>query len=154
MSFVARIETRAYSRATEVLDRVVTAILNLYPEKYRNTVEFDISRTVGHSGYEIQVVESELKDKVGCEDTLDYIFGRFDERDRERLFNSLSRRLDQHCFFFIRIDKQAAFMDEIVLAREADVISVHVHIQQYPRCKQGEVIAMLESRLRAAGGDS
>jgi len=130
------------------------AVLNLYPEKYRDIVEFDISRTAGHSGYEIQVVASELKNKVGCENTLDYIFGRFDERDRERLLNSLSRRLDQDCLFFIRIDKQAAFLDDIVLAREADVISVQVHIRQYPRCRLEEVIAMLESRLRAAGGGS
>ncbi len=152
MSFVAIVETRAYSRATEVSDRVVTASLNLYPENFRQHVGIRRTKTEGHSGNEIVVIESVLKNKTGCESTLDYIFGKLDERDRERLLNSLSRRIDEHCLFFIRIDKQAAFLDNIVLTKGPDVISVQVHIRQYPRCRQENAVAMLEDRLRAAGG--
>jgi len=153
VSFVALVETRAYSRATEVSDRVVSAILNLHPEKFRHLVELGRTKAEGYSGNEIIIIESMLKDKAGCEATLDYIFGRLDERDRERLLNSLSRRIDEHCLFFIRIDKQAAFLDDIVLAKGPDVISVQIHIRQYPRCRQESAIAMLEDRLRATGGD-
>jgi RNA binding exosome subunit len=153
MSFVAKVETRAHSRATEVSERVIAAILNLYPEKFRELVKLESTKAGGQSGDDILIVASKLKDKVGCEATLDYIFGKLDERDRRRLSNSLTRRIDRNCLFFIRIDKQAAFIDEIVLEKGPDVIIVKIHIRQYPRCRQEDAIAMLENCLRAAGGD-
>ena len=152
MSFVAKVEARAYSRATEISDRVIIAILNLYPEKYRELVEFESTKAEGQSGDDILIVGSNLKDKEGCEATLDYILGKLEDRDRTRLSNSLTRRIDRNCIFFIRIDKQRAFLDEIVLEKGPDVIIVKIHIRQYPRCRQEEVIAMVEDRLRKTGG--
>jgi RNA binding exosome subunit len=152
MSFVAKVEARAYSRATEISDRVIIAILNLYPEKYRELVEFESTKAEGQSGDDILIVGSNLKDKEGCETTLDYILGKLEDRDRRRLSNSLTRRIDRNCIFFIRIDKQRAFLDEIVLENGPDVIIVKIHIRQYPRCRQEEVIAMVEDRLRKTGG--
>ena len=153
MSFVAKVEARAYSRATEVPDRVVAAILNLYPEKFRELVEFESTKVEGQSGDGILIVESKLRDKVGCEATLDYIFEKLEERDRRRLGNSLTRRIDRNCLFFIRIDKQAAFLDNIVLAKGPDVISVQIHIRQYPKCRLEDAMKMLEDRLGSVGGD-
>ena len=153
MSFVAKIEARAYSRATEVPERVTTAILNLYPEMFRDSVDLDSTKVEGQSGDEIIIVASTLEDKTGSEATLDYIFERLDERDCRRLLNSLERRLDRNCLFFIRIDKQEAFLGNIVLARGPDVISVQIHLRQYPRCRLEDAMKMLEDRLRAAGGD-
>lgn len=153
MSFVAIVEAQAYSRATEVSDRVVAAILNLYPEKFRELVKLETIKVEGQSGDDILIVRSKLKDKVGSEATLDYIFGQLEERDRRRLGNSLIRRIDRNCLFFVRIDKQAAFLDEIVLAKGPDVIIVKIHIRQYPRCRQEDAMTMLKDRLRAVGGD-
>jgi len=150
---LAPLEARAYSRATEVSERVVAAILNLYPEKFRELVELESTKVEGQSGDVILVVESKLKDKIGSEATLDYIFGKLKENDRRRLGNSLTDRIDKNCLFFVRIDKQAAFLDDIVLAKGPDVISIQIHIRQYPRCRQEDVRTMLEDRLRAAGGD-
>jgi RNA binding exosome subunit len=65
----------------------------------------------------------------------------------------LTRRIDRNCLFFIRIDKQAAFLDNIVLAKGPDVISAHIHIRQYPKCRLEDAMTMLEDRLGAAGGD-
>jgi RNA binding exosome subunit len=153
MSFVAKIEARAYSRATEIPDRVVEAILNIFPEAFREHVELESTKVEGQSGDEILIVESVLDSEPGSIATLDYIFERLEVRDRRRLGNSLNRRLDQNCIFFVRIDKQAAFMDNIELAKGPDVISIQIHIRQYPKCRQNDAIAMLSERLRAAGGD-
>ena len=153
MSFVAKIEARAFSRATEITDRVVEAVLNLYPENFRENVEFGVTKVEGQSGDEILIVESILDSESGCEATLDHIFEKLEIRDRRRLGNSLDRRLDQNCIFFVRIDKQAAFIDSIELAKGPDVISIQIHIRQYPKCKQNDAIAMLKERLRAVGGD-
>jgi RNA binding exosome subunit len=153
MSFVAKIEARAFARATEVPDRVAEAIHNLYPEKYIESVEFGSTEVEGHSGDDILIIETILKDKVGCETTLDYIFGRLEDRDRRRLRNTLSQRIDKNCQFFVRIDKQAAYLGDIVLAKGPDVISVRIHIRQYPKCRQEDALEMLEDRLRVSGGD-
>ena len=153
MSFVAKIEARAFSRATEVSERVIEAILNLYAEEFRELVQFESTKVEGHSGDAILIVESILKDEAGCEATLNHIFGGLDERDRRRLRNSLLRRINRNCLFFVRIDKQAAFLDNIKLAKGPDVISIQVHIQQYPKCRQDDARTMLENRLDSAGGD-
>ena len=153
MSSVVKIEARAYCRATEIVERVVQAIKNLYPEEFRELVEFESTKVEGQSGDKIHILRSELTDKARCEVTLDYIFRKLKETDRRYIRESLSQRLDENCVFFVRIDKQAAFLDKVVLARGPDVISVQVHIRQYPRCKQDDAIAMLEDRLRVTGGD-
>ncbi|MFW9835506.1 MAG: RNA-binding domain-containing protein [Candidatus Thorarchaeota archaeon] len=152
MAFVAKIDARAYSRATEVLERVVEAILNLYPEKFRELVNIETTKVEGQTGHSILIVASKLEDKAGSETTLDFIFGRLEERDRRSLSDSLLHRIDEKCVFFVRIDKQAAFLNNIALAKGPDMISVQMHIRQYPKCKQDDVRAMLEDRLQAAGG--
>jgi RNA binding exosome subunit len=76
-----------------------------------------------------------------------------DENDRRHLSSSLTDRIDKNCLLFVRIDKQAAFLDDIVLAKGPDVIIIRIHIRQYPKCRQEEVRIMLEERLRAVGGD-
>lgn len=153
MSFVAKIEARAYSRATEILDRVSEAILNLFPEEFHELVGFVSTEVEGHSGDEIVIIEAILKDKIGCQATMEYIFGKLVDRDRKRLRNTLSQRLENNCQFFVRIDKQAAFLDDIALAKGPDVISVRIHIRQYPKCRQEDALKMLEDHLRATGGD-
>jgi RNA binding exosome subunit len=153
MCYVAKIEARAFSRATEVPERVIDAILNLYAEEFRELVQFESTKVEGHSGDEILIVEAILKNKVGCEATLNHIFGGLDERDRRRLRNSILRRINRNCLFFVRIDKQAAFLEDIKLAKGPDVISIQVHIQQYPKCRQEDVRTMLENRLDSTGGD-
>ena len=153
MSSVIKIEARAYCRATEIPDRVAQAIKTLYPEEFRELVEFESTKVEGQSGDKIQILRSELTDKVRCEVTLDYIFRELKETDRRFIRDSLFQRLDENCVFFVRIDKQAAFLNQVVLARGPDVISVQVHIRQYPRCRQDDVVTMLEDRLSVIGGD-
>ena len=100
----------------------------------------------------MKIVVAKLGKKTWCEATLDYIFSSFDERDRRRVQNSLLRRLNVNCLFFLRIDKQAAFLGKIALADGPDVISVRIDIKQYPKCRQEDAKIMLEKRLQAAGG--
>ncbi|MFW9809843.1 MAG: RNA-binding domain-containing protein [Candidatus Thorarchaeota archaeon] len=153
MTFVAKIEARAYCRATELPERVEIAILNLIPEEFRKDVELSRDNVEGHSGDDIQIIVVYLKDKLGCEATLDHIFRSFDDRDRTRVKNSLLRRLNENCLFFLRIDKQAASLGRITLADGPDVISVRMDIKQYPKCRQEDAMIMLEDRLQVAGGE-
>ncbi|MFW9793427.1 MAG: RNA-binding domain-containing protein [Candidatus Thorarchaeota archaeon] len=152
MTFVAKIEARAYSRATELAERVESAMLNLIPEEHRKDAELEVTTVEGHSCDEIQIIIVRLNSETGCDDTLDHLFTSFDSRDRRRVHNSLLQRLNSNCLFFLRIDKQAAFLNKITLAEGPDVIHVRIDIKRHPKCRQEDAKTMLESRLQAAGG--
>ncbi len=149
--FIARIEARAYSRATEVRERVQTAVLNLYPEDYRERVKIKKTKTESHHRIPIIVITATLGNKKGCEVTLDSIFEKLSEYDRKAILRSLDLRLNEQCTLFLRIDKQSSLIERVELAKDPDPISVSIHIRQYPRCVQEEAKAYIIQHLENIG---
>lgn len=145
--FPDRIEAHAYSRSTEVIERVISAVLNIYPEDVRDSVVVKKTKTDGYAQIPIFIVDSVLSKKKLCEATFEHIVNRFSREDRGNLRRSLEMRLDENCVFFLRIDKQASFYDEQQLARNPDVISVQIHLRQYPRCDRDNALAWLGDYL-------
>ena len=150
--FVGRIEARAYCRATEVVERVRTAILNLFPEDSRPSVKTISSQAEGHVGDRIVVITASLERKKACEQTLTHIFESLTDAERQIIETSLEDRLDSQCTLFLRIDKQAAFLGRIELTTEPDVILLRIHLREYPKCQQTEARSEIIERLRSAGG--
>jgi RNA binding exosome subunit len=109
MPFVSKIEARAYARATEVSERVVSAVLSIFPEHLRQSVLTESSKAEGQVGDTITIVSGTLDGEEDCEATLDYLFGQMDRQSKRIIERSLDIRLEDQCIFFLRIDKQAAF---------------------------------------------
>ena len=151
MTFIEMVKARAFSSATEVIERVETAVLNIYPEELRKKVSIRKSKTEGHMHTSIIVISTTLQGKQACESTFDYISRRLSPEDRRTLEDSLTQRIDEQCVLFVRIDKQASYLKTIQLARNPDMISVQIHIRQYPRCIQAEVKKMIVKRLYSVG---
>jgi len=149
--FVARIESRAYSRATEVLERVRSALVNLYPEEYRNRLKVKEVRTESHHGVPIIVITATLENKKGCETTLSSIFKRLSTFDKRHIMRTIELRVDDQCTLFLRIDKQISFLEEVKLSDGPDSISVSIHIRQYPRCIQEDAITYIIDCLKENG---
>ena len=152
MPFVSKIETRAYARATEVLERVVASVQSIFPEHLRKKLTITKSKAEGQAGNAIIVINATLDGQKDCEPVMNYIFEQMDSNSRRAIERSLDIRLEEECVFFLRIDKQAAFLGNLKMADEADVISARFHFKHIPRCKREEVILLIESHLRAAGG--
>ncbi|MHA2063345.1 MAG: RNA-binding domain-containing protein [Candidatus Thorarchaeota archaeon] len=148
MPFVSRIETRAYSRSTEVVERVAEAILNLYPEDLRESVKITSESAESHKNTEIVVISAYIESRRLCELTFTQIVESLSERDRKFLRRTLSRRLDDQCVLFLRIDKQASYLGETRLASDSDVIRVRVHLREYPRCARSDAEEFLIDRLQ------
>jgi RNA binding exosome subunit len=148
MPFVSKIEARAYSRGTEVVERVTEAVLNLYPEELRDSVEIEAESTESHRNTEIIVILASLEIRPHCEQTFARIIEGLSERERKTLRRTLSRRLDDQCVLFLRIDKQASYLGEIRLASNSDVISVRVHLREYPRCLRSDAEKFLTDCLQ------
>ncbi|HDD67081.1 MAG TPA: hypothetical protein ENG31_00475 [Candidatus Thorarchaeota archaeon] len=151
MPFIERVAARAYSRATEIVDRVRAAILNLFPEDLRQHVRTNTVRTEGYGQIPIVIVNAVISGKRVARKTFHHLIGQMSQADRDWLSVSLDRRLDERCVLFLRVDKQEAYIGSIRLARGPDVISVRVHIREYPRCDQEKVMRFLRETIRSVG---
>ncbi|MFW9955982.1 MAG: RNA-binding domain-containing protein [Candidatus Thorarchaeota archaeon] len=152
MPFVNKIEARAYARATEILERVASSVQSVFPENLRQNLVMSKSKAEGQAGDAIVVITATLEGQENCEPVIDYVFEQMDSQSRRAIEHSLDIRLDDDCVFFLRIDKQAAFLGSMKIAGESDLISARFHFKQYPRCKREEVLLLIENRLRSAGG--
>ena len=149
--FVARVEARAHSRATEVRERVRLAVLNLYPEEYRDGVKIRETKTESHHHIPIIVITASLGNRKGCEATLDSLFQKLSKSDRKDVLRTLDLRLNEQCTLFLRIDKQSSLIECVELSNGPDSISVSIHIRQYPRCVQEETRTHIIQRLESIG---
>jgi RNA binding exosome subunit len=121
-SIFSALHARTFCHATEDLDRVRTALENAV-----GACEIRITKTEGHHGNPILVLEATIEEKKG----IDEFFSSLGEENIEEILSSLSSRMDESCNLFIRLDKQAAFKGEMRLG-SVDVISVRIRVQSYP----------------------
>lgn len=152
MPFVSRIEARAYSYATEQIDRVRTAVTNVYAEEIRQDLKIEMSKTKSHNQVPIVVVSAVLDRKKDCKLTFDYLMKSFPQEDRLEIGRTLLERISERCVLFLRLDKQEAFSERITLARGPDIIGVKVYLRQYPRCVLDDAIALVRNQLQVSGG--
>mgnify|MGYP006273412221 FL=1 len=116
------IDLRTFCYATEDEKRVEEAIRAFLPE------EFDLDRmeNTGHHGDRIVVLSARVETADGMRHVLD----RLAELDAiDRVMAELDERVDDNCSFFMRLDKQAAFQDEI---RLGDGITLRAKVEAYP----------------------
>ncbi len=133
---------RALCHATESVERVKLAVQNAVGES-----AVDISRTSGHHGNEILVIEAHID---GARPGID-LFGRFSPSDKDEVLNTLEKRVDESCNLFLRIDKQKAFLGETTLAHNDDAIAVRMKVTAFPARKE---IALKAVREFLAGLDA
>ncbi|MEA1930321.1 RNA-binding protein [Halohasta litorea] len=116
------IDLRTFCYATEDEKRVEEAIRAFLPE------EFDLDRmeNTGHHGDRIVVLSARVENA----DEMRHILDRLAELDDiDRVIEELDERVDDNCSFFMRLDKQAAFQDEI---RLGDGITLRAKVEAYP----------------------
>ncbi len=122
------LDLRAFCYVTEEEKRVEEAVRTLLPEG------FELQRTAseGHYGDRILVLSARVENADDLRTVLDRLEG-FSEDDAERFLGELEERVDQNCSFFMTLDKQAAFRDEI---RLGDGITVQGKVEAYPAKKE------------------
>ena len=150
-AFIDRLEARAYSRATEVPERVTTAILNIFPETVREKVVLSKTKTDGHQRIPITIHIGILDDNKSTSLALQDIFSHLTVDDLQHILNTLEQRVDKECTFFLRIDKQAAYLEDIELAMGPDVISLQVHIMKWPRCSFTDAEQLIRQLISLTG---
>ncbi|UCE81010.1 MAG: hypothetical protein JSV94_00805 [Methanobacteriota archaeon] len=122
----ASMRVRALCHATEMRERVEQAVLNAVGE-----VQLDVSRTQGHHGNEIFVIEARSKGSRHAK----LLFERLNSSDKQEILDTIDSRIDESCRLFIRLDKQKAFEEEVTLARDDDAIAIRIKVAAFPARK-------------------
>jgi len=116
------IDLRTFCYATEDDKRVEAALRAFLPEDF----EIDRMENTGHHGDRIVVLSARVETADGMRHVLD----RLAELDAiDRVMDELDERVDDNCSFFLRLDKQAAFRDEVELG---DGITLRAKVEAYP----------------------
>ncbi|WP_281193401.1 RNA-binding protein [Halorubrum sp. F4] len=134
------VDLRAFSYATEDEKRVEQALRALLPED----VDLDRVENVGHHGDRIVVLSARIERADGMRHVLDRI-AELDDLDR--VLDELDQRVDDNCALFMRLDKQAAFRDEV---RLGPGITVRAKVEAYPAKKEAAVENARETLSRLA----
>jgi RNA binding exosome subunit len=99
------------------------------------------SRTEGHFGNVIEVLESTVKD----EGQIVGVLARMTPEDRETVTSTLGIRTDDSCHVFLRLDKQSAYAGELRLSDGEDVVAVRIKVRAFPA--KAEVAATVMKSL-------
>ncbi|EFW90375.1 hypothetical protein ZOD2009_19998 [Haladaptatus paucihalophilus DX253] len=123
------IDLRAFCYATEDDQRVEDALRAYLPED----AEIERMKSEGHLGDRILILSARVENA----DEMRHILGRLRELDDiEDLRDELDQRVDDNCSFFVSLDKQAAYRDEIELG---DGITLRAKVEAYPAKKDAAV---------------
>ena len=116
------IDLRTFCYATEDEKRVEEAIRAFLPEEF----ELDRMTNTGHHGDRIVVLSARVENA----DEMRHVLDRLAELGEiDRVLEELDERVDDNCSFFLRLDKQAAFQDEIELGQG---ITLRAKVEAYP----------------------
>jgi RNA binding exosome subunit len=112
-----------FCHATEDLEKVQRALLNTIGD-----AEVQITRTEGHHGNPITIVEA----SVESIEEISRFFDKLAPDDLRFILDTLSIRVDEGCNLFIKIDKQAAYEERIRLGSNEDIISIRLKVIAFP----------------------
>lgn len=139
---VHHLDIRAFRYATEVPDRVDTALRAIYPTLGQpDEPAIEHTLTEGHYGHRIDIHEAHLSNA----DQLRTVFDRLrSEGILEAIRDELTDRVTDETELFLRLDKQAAYVDGSI--RLGDGIELRAKIEAYP-AKRSIAIENLETFL-------
>jgi RNA binding exosome subunit len=118
---------RTQSHATEDVERVREALARVLPAD----TPVDALETEGYFGNPITILTARLEKKAAVA-YMDFLKQRLPESDRKALVAELPERIDEDCFFYLRLSKQDAFLGDVRITYAEDAISLRGKLEAYP----------------------
>jgi len=123
------VDLRTFCYATEDEKRVQAALGTFLPED----VELERATSEGHHGDRIVVFSA----RVERADEMRHVLDRLSDLETaEQLSAELDERIDENCSLFLRLDKQAAFSEQV---RLGDGLTLRAKVEAYPATKEAAV---------------
>ena len=134
-----------FIQATEDEDKVLDAIATFIPEEIgEDDVLFDIDETRGFFGNPIKVINVEIKRSRAVRQFLEHFKELLSEKDRRYLLENLDEKTDEEGTFYVRFNKQKAYLGEAEIDEGADVVQVRIKVKEFPMRKEAVVKAVRE----------
>ncbi|WP_297475624.1 RNA-binding protein [Thermococcus sp.] len=134
-----------FIQATEDEDKVLDAIATFIPEEIgEDDVLFDIDETRGFFGNPIKVINVEIKRSRAVRQFLEHFKELLSEKDRRYLLENLDEKIDEEGTFYVRFNKQKAYLGEAEIDEGADVVQVRIKVKEFPMRKEAVVKAVRE----------
>ncbi|MEB3816503.1 MAG: hypothetical protein LRS46_00970 [Desulfurococcales archaeon] len=128
MSGVHEIRAQVFVHATEDKERVMKALMELFPEDVRESVTVEEEVLEGHYGNPIIKIVARVKGEHARR-TLNYILSRLSNVDINAMSNTLEDRVDKEGTLYFRLSKQEAYLGSLTLYEADDVIRISVHFE-------------------------
>jgi len=125
---VAYIDIRVFSHATEDEAKVMEAVKKILPPMDADTIAFEKRLLSGHHGNPIASFYARVKDKETLNAIVGKIASNLNTLDKETLRIRLNEFTEKGSLY-LRLDKQAAFLDELKLA-QIDPIRIHIRFKK------------------------
>jgi len=131
------IRVSTFAHATEDPEKVLEAMGIFFPEDVPSEdIEFEILETEGYFGNPIKVINAELKRSKSVKKMLEHLKELLNEEDKEYLLENLEEKVDETGTFFIRFNKQKAYLGEVAVGEGEDVIQVKIKVKAFPMKKE------------------
>ncbi len=131
---------RAFCHSTEDEGKVRTALLFASGGKEERMKR---TKCEGYYGNPIVILDICIESSRAIKS----FFERLSKGDRNALQGDLERRVDEDCAFYLRLDKQEAFLGKLAVREvgdENDIIAVHGKIKSYPKNRDASLNSMME----------
>jgi len=117
-----RIDVQASVHATEELEKVRTALENIFPLDLRSVLNFKTTNLRGHFHNPIIRIETQLTQSDLVEQTVTAIGQNLTPQDREQIAKTFASRVTRKGQLFLRLDKQEAYQGQIRIINRGDSI--------------------------------
>ena len=142
------IRVSTFAHATEDPEKVLEAMGVFFPEDIPSEdIEFEILETEGYFGNPIKVINAELKRSKSVKKMLEHLKELLNEEDKEYLLENLEEKVDETGTFFIRFNKQKAYLGEVAVGEGEDIIQVKIKVKTFPMKKE-TVVKTIKEWLR------
>jgi RNA binding exosome subunit len=128
---ISYVEISLIVHVTENLQKVLTAVRNLFPNPYNDNVSFKKENLWGHHKNLIIFVKTTIKKKNRIYALIENVYTKLDIKDKDELSKAFIQRLDNKKMFFLRLDKQKAYLGKIKLST-IDPILIKIKLNFYP----------------------
>lgn len=138
------IEVQAFIHVTEDADKTMKAVINVFPPMHSDEIPFTRANLKGHHGNPILLIKTRIKKGGIAKAFIHNLASKIGERNKEVLRENIGRHVDEKGSFYLRLDKQAAFLNRLELGSED---SIRIQIRLTPRQKSIEEMVKLSREL-------
>jgi len=128
---ISYVEISFIVHVTEDLQKVLKAVRNLLPGSYSNNVSFKKENLWGHHKNLIILGKTTIRKKNIVYAFIENLYKKLNINDKDELSKDFNQRLDDKKKFFLRLDKQRAYLGKIKLSN-IDPILIKIKLNFFP----------------------